>query len=48
MKTQIKIIIMTSKVIEGHIRPSGTFIHEPILMKICINANILKMQIFIK
>ena len=45
---------MTSKVIEGHIRPllcenhSGTFVYGPIFMKICINANIMKTQFFHK
>ena len=39
---------MTLKVIQGHIRPhlrqnhSSTFVYEPILMKICMNANIMK------
>ena len=42
---------MTSKVIQGHIRPllcqnySSTFVYGPILMKICMNAiaiNIMK------
>ena len=43
---------MTSKVIEGHISPllckksSDTFIHEPNLMKICMNDTIMKTQIF--
>ena len=38
------------KVIQGHIRPllcqnhSRTFVHGPILMKICMNANIMKTQ----
>ena len=41
---------MTLKVIQGHIRPplyqnhSSTFVYGPILMKICMNANIMKTQ----
>ena len=43
---------MTLKVIQCHIRPllcqiqSSTFVYEPILMKICMNANIMKTQFF--
>ena len=43
---------MTSKVIQGHIRPllcqnrSSTFVYGPILMKIGMNANIMKTQFF--
>ena len=45
---------MTSKVIQGHIRllfcqnHSGTFFYGLILMKICMNANNKKTQIFHK
>ena len=41
-------------VIQGHIRPilcqnhSSTFIYGPILIEICMNANILKTQFFMK
>ena len=41
---------MTLKVIKGHTRPplfqnhSSTFVYGPILMKICMNANITKTQ----
>ena len=40
---------MTSKIIQGHKRPlcpnhSSTFVYGPILMKICMNANIMKTQ----
>ena len=44
---------MTSKVIHGHIRPllcqnhSSTFISEPILIKIYMDANIMKTPFFI-
>ena len=40
---------MTLKVIQGHIRPhlcqnhSSTFVYGPILMKICMNVNIIKL-----
>ena len=50
MKTQI--LSVTSKVIQGHIRPlfcpdrSSTFIYGPIFLKICMNANIMKAQFF--
>ena len=43
---------MASKVIQGYIRPllcknySSTFVYGPILMKICMNANIMKTQFF--
>ena len=39
-----------TKVIQGHIRPilcqnySSTFVFRPILMMICMNANIMKIQ----
>jgi hypothetical protein len=42
--------IMTSKVIQGHKRPilcenhSSTFVYGPILMKFCMNTNIMKTQ----
>ena len=45
---------MTSEVIQGHIKPllcqdhSGTFVYGLILMKICMNANIMKTQFFHK
>ena len=45
---------MTSKVIQGHIRPllcqnhSSTFVYGPILIKICMNANIKKTHFFLK
>ena len=46
---------MTSKVIQGHIRPlldklslSYIFVHGHILMTIFINANITKTQFFLK
>ena len=45
---------MTSKVIQGHKRPllcknhSSTFIYGSILIKICMNANIMKIQFFHK
>ena len=45
---------MTSKVIKGHIRPllcqshSSTFVKGPIFKKICLNANIMNTQFFIK
>ena len=45
---------MTSKVIQGHIRPllsrnhSSLFVYGPILMKICMNADIMKIQYFHK
>ena len=41
---------MASKVTQGHIRPllcqnhSSTFVHEPILMKVCMNASIMIPQ----
>ena len=43
-----------SKVIEGHIRPllcqnhSSILFYGPILMKICMNANVMKTQFFHK
>ena len=46
-------VVMTSKVIQGHIRPhlcqnhSSPFIYGPIL-KICMNANIMKTHYFHK
>ena len=42
----------TSKVIQGHIRPllcqnfTSKFINGSILIKICVNANIMKRQFF--
>ena len=45
---------MTSKVIQGHIRPllsqnySSTFVYGPILMKLFMNANIMKTQYNLK
>ena len=45
---------MTLKVMQGHIRPflcqnhSGTLIYGPILMKICMNANIINTHFFHK
>ena len=45
---------MNSKVIQGHIRPllyqnhSSTFVYRPILMKIGMNANIMKTDFFHK
>jgi hypothetical protein len=41
---------MTIEVIQGYIRPpscqnhSSTFVYGPILMEICMNANIMKTQ----
>jgi hypothetical protein len=45
---------MTSKVIQGHVRPLlsqnqfSAFVFGPILMKILMNANIMKTQFFHK
>ena len=45
---------MTLKVIQGHIRQLlcqnhySAFIYGPILIKICVNANIMKTQFFHK
>jgi hypothetical protein len=40
---------MTLKVIQVHIRPHfSTFVYGPILMKICINANIMKTELLHK
>ena len=50
MKTQIFHKIKND-LIEDHIRPLlcynhvGTFINEPILIKICMNVNLMKTQI---
>ena len=41
---------MSSKVIQGHISPlfcqnhSSTFVYGPILVEICMNANIMKTR----
>ena len=43
---------MTLEVIQGHVRPllclnhSSTFVYGPILMKICMYANIMKINLF--
>ena len=43
---------MTSKVIQGHMRPilwqnhSSAFVYEPILIKICMDANIMKSYVY--
>ena len=43
---------MTLQVIQGYIRPhlcqnhSSTFVYGPILMKICMDANIMKTKFF--
>ena len=40
---------MTSKVNQGHMRPLlGTFVYGLILMKMCMNGNIIKTQFFHK
>ena len=44
---------MTSKVIQGHMRPllcqnhSSTFVYEPILIEICMNVSIIKTHFFL-
>ena len=39
---------MTSKVMQGHIRNHfSTFVYEPIILKICMNAYIMKTHFFV-